>query len=427
MVSVMTIMGVVLSLLYISNYRNQIADTKAMMQNELTREIYNRGDNHPRIERTQGPDSKQGYSVNAGAIRNFLPSVFFKLDANETIIEKKERVMTIDDETAKDLVQDALAKHKGHIMHVDTDAGKSDIQSKIYHSENGLEYSIVATKDYTYILFIDNGFALNDLRRLLMVCILIFCFSFLVFFAFSIFLSNWALKPVENAWKQQSQFIGDASHELRTPITVILANLDILLGKKGEQIDENIKWIHQSKSEANRMKTLIEDLLYLARAESGKTMMEMKAMNISDCLTERVLNLEVLAFEKGIEIEEHIQESLFAHANENAMKQLFTILLDNAMKYCDSQKKIKISAYQKEHLTIVKIFNTSPPLSSEECRHIFDRFYRVDASRQRKDGGYGLGLAIAGNIASMHQAKLYVANEANGVSFVLELKNKHEK
>ncbi len=420
MTSVMSITGMVLLFVFFSNYRHVQDNLKNAMSNALMDVVGGRFDNRPEGEPF---DMRRGFHADDDKFSRFLPTLLFKLDANRNILETVEREMTIEEDEAKELVESVYTRHRQPFPTLDTN-NVATSNFEIHRLENGLQYTVVSYLDYNYLLIMDNRFESEGLIRQRNICIAIFLASFLVFSALSFFFAKWAMNPVEKAWALQSRFIGDASHELRTPITVILANLDILLGKREEGIQQNIKWLEHSKTEANRMKSLVEDLLFLARAESKKNTYEMTKINLSDCLTERVLNLEVLAFEKGIEIEDRISENLTLVANENALKQLFTILLDNAIKYCNEKKLIKVSALKTDAVIQVRIYNTSAPLDKEVAEHIFERFYRADASRQRSEGGYGLGLSIAQNIANMHKAKLFVVNEEGGVAFVLEFRTR---
>ena len=200
-------------------------------------------------------------------------------------------------------------------------------------------------------------------------------------------LSSWALKPVEIAWLQQKQFIADASHELKTPLTVLLANMDILEENENDTIKNQIKWINSSKQEAMQMKTLLEEMLFLAKTDKSKREITFEKINVSDILISQILSLEVIAFEKNIDINyENVQEDLYINANE---------------------KQIQF-----------EINNFGPIIPKTELTHIFERFYRVEKSRNKEHGGYGLGLSIAKKITDNHNMKIWAeSNEQKGTSF----------
>ena len=164
-----------------------------------------------------------------------------------------------------------------------------------------LRYIRSETPDSITIAFADQSFELNNLRALRLNCLLLFFIAAILFLLLSIFLSRWALKPVEQAWKQQNQFIADASHELKTPLTVILANLQILLSHQDSSIKSQIKWVDNTKEEASRMKQLVEELLFLARSDAGTVEVTHTAnteFDYSDSVLNCVLRLESETCEK---------------------------------------------------------------------------------------------------------------------------------
>ncbi len=207
---------------------------------------------------------------------------------------------------------------------------------------------------------------------------------------------------MEEAWAQQRRFIADASHELKTPLTVILANLGVLLAHPDEPIRTHRQWVDNSREEAVRMKGLVEDLLFLARSDSGQAPMVTERLNLSDLLWGSLLSFEPVAFEEGTELNSSIDEDIFIMGAANQLQQLFAILLDNAIKYAGEHGKVWVILMQKENHISFSVRNTGEPIPQEYLPHIFDRFYRIDAARTRERGGYGLGLSIAQCIAEGH-------------------------
>ena len=226
------------------------------------------------------------------------------------------------------------------------------------------------------------------------------------FFLISLFLARQTLRPVEEAWAQQRRFVADASHELKTPITVILANLGVLLAHPDEPIRANRQWLDNSREEAVRMKGLVEDMLFLARSDADQTPMVTERVNLSDLLWSSLLSFEPVAFEQGVEMHSTVEPEIFVQGAASQLQQLFAILLDNAVKYAGEHGKVWVNLRQKEGKTVLTVRNTGDPIPAGSLAHVFDRFYRVDEARTRERGGYGLGLAIAQRIAEGHGGRI---------------------
>lgn len=236
------------------------------------------------------------------------------------------------------------------------------------------------------------------------------------FFLISLFLSRWALRPVERAWEQQRRFVSDASHELKTPLTVILANMDILQNQRACTVDSQWKWLHNTREEARRMKDLVDSLLFLAKHDQARERVGLHPVNLSEIVTNIALAFESLAFEGNVSLKaEEIEENLFVLGDENQLKQLVSILIDNGIKYAKAQGEVCVRLCQSGAKVAFHVYNEGTPLAKEELSHLFERFYRADESRSQE--GYGLGLAIAKTIAEAHQGKLLAESLAEGNLF----------
>ena len=339
---------------------------------------------------------------------HFLPSVCITLDYSGSVIESKINYLELSDEDIDKLANTIVTSK----------------QKRGSVSSFGLEYLSITEDNYTYIVAADNSFESGNIRNLFILCIISFMISFFVFFAISVLLSTWILKPVEKSWQQQNRFVSDASHELRTPITVILANLNILSSKKDDLIKTQYQWIDNTKEEANRMKQLVDELLFLARSDDRQNKLVFSKIDLSELLLSRMLSFEALAFEKGIRLDYDISDDLNIIGHEGNVKQLISILLDNAMKYCGDKGSVYLKAFSLKDRTYVLIKNSGDLIDAEDLKHIFERFYRTDKSRSRTEGGYGLGLAIAKTIVdNMHGKISVLSDKENGTVFKLELLN----
>lgn len=218
------------------------------------------------------------------------------------------------------------------------------------------------------------------------------------------------MRPVETAWNQQKQFVGDASHELKTPLTVILSNADMILTHPREDPE---RWAQNILAEAQHMKGLTQDLLSLARSESSDCSPVLETVDLSYLVTDSVLSFEPAAFEQGHELLHEEEPDLTVQGDASALSQLCGILLDNALKYSSPGGSVRVSLKAAGKLARLTVSNEGIPIPKEDLTRIFERFYRSDPARHGE--GYGLGLAIAQRIAEQHRGKIW-AESANGVN-----------
>lgn len=244
---------------------------------------------------------------------------------------------------------------------------------------------------------------------------------FVIFFI-SKFFANKAIDPIKEAFHKQKQFIADASHELKTPLAVINTNVDVLLANDTDTIRNQSKWLLYIQSEVERMGKLTNDLLYLTRMEYSDAKAIFSKVNLSDAIESVILTMEAVIFENSIFLDYNIQPELMVNGNSEQLKQVAMILLDNALKYTNQNGKVNISLKKYNNNAVLSISNTGIGIPPENLPKIFDRFYRVDKSRSRESGGYGLGLAIAKSIVEQHTGKISVTSVLNDVTtFTVEI------
>ena len=233
--------------------------------------------------------------------------------------------------------------------------------------------------------------------------------AMVLFFLLSLLLARWAVRPVEIAWEQQKQFLANASHELKTPLTVILSNADMLenTGDK-EQNSRRVEHIH---AEALRMKKLVEDMLTLAKSDTADKPTAFHPVDISDLVTGAVLVYEPIAFDEGKALTYAIAANLCLSGDAAKLRQVVHILLDNALKYAPVGGAIHVALAREEHKALLlTVENEGIPLPAEEWENIFLRFYRRDEARSTH-GSYGLGLSIAQTIVQSHQGKIWAGSD----------------
>ena len=256
------------------------------------------------------------------------------------------------------------------------------------------------------------------MRSLILISVLIFILVVLASFIISLFLSKRALAPVQRSWDQQHQFVADASHELKTPLTVILANLGIIKSHSGHTVTEEKKWLDNTEEEAIRMKDLLQDLLFLARDDADNAPPAPHVtLNLSQIVWECILSFESVTYEQNTTMSEDIQNDIRISGNEKQIKQLTMILLDNACKYAKNGS-IHVVLKRDHEKAILSIRNSGPVIPKEDLEHIFERFYRANKSRSRDTGGYGLGLSIAQTIVHNHKGNIKAdSTEKSGTTF----------
>ena len=272
----------------------------------------------------------------------------------------------------------------------------------------------------TVIVFTDMSSEQATLSNLLETSVFIAFLSFFGFLGISIFLSRWAIKPVEKAWVQQKQFVADASHELKTPLTVIMTNSE-LLQNPDYSPEEKTQFSQSIFTMAHQMRYLVERMLELARADNQQKQVVMTPVDFSKLITGAVFSFEGVFFEKGLQLSSHIEPNLCVKGNAQVLQQVIDILLDNAQKYSypagETVVRLCSTGYNRIRLTVT---NPGPPIAQEDLSNIFRRFYRVNKARSR-DGSFGLGLPIAQNIVEQHHGKIWAESSNGSNMFTVEL------
>ena len=328
--------------------------------------------------------------------------VIVDVDENGNIINTTENDLTIDSETLEKCVKSALDSSK--------------IFGQI--TDEGLMYLKKSDMAHSKIIFADNSFISGSLRTSVIISVLMLTGAMAVIFLISLWLSGLAVKPVKRAWEQQKQFVADASHELKTPLTVILANNNIMMSHKDSTVADERQWLESTEEEANHMKKLIDNMLFLAKSDAGETKVQLSTVDFSEMAEACALNFEPVAFEKEIMIDTDIESGITLEGDATQLNQLVHILVDNAVKYADSGTTVTIRLQKHGDKVEFSVNNKGTPISKDDIEHIFDRFYRAEKSRTTK--GYGLGLSIARRITEGMNGKILVeSNIENGTTFTV--------
>ena len=272
--------------------------------------------------------------------------------------------------------------------------------------------------DVKEITLIENENAINRLKITILVSISIGILGILGIYIIAKKISILIVKPVEDSFEKQKQFVSDASHELKTPLAVIEANADVLQDQVGES-----KWITYIQNEVKSMNKLVNDLLTLAKMENTNVA-SIQKFDISKEIQMEVAVFESIIFEKKINLETNITEGIDFNGDKDDIKHIISIILDNAIKHTKEGKRITVNAGKEKNDIKIEIKNEGDPIPEEDKEKIFERFYRVDKARNRSEKRYGLGLAIAKEIVSKYNGNICAFSKDGVTSFVIKLKNK---
>ena len=265
-----------------------------------------------------------------------------------------------------------------------------------------------ADKDgYVLVAFMDNTVVNESAMTLFRYTLIFGGVALVVFFFLSVFLARKIVAPLEESYQKQRQFISDAGHELKTPISVVSANAELLARELGDN-----QWLANIQYENQRMGILVGQLLDLARTENVTPQMEY--IDFSRLVAGEMLPFESVAFEKGLVLTSSIAGGIALEGNSTQLKQLASILLDNAIRHSHPDGEVRLTLAREHGLAVLSVINPGDEIPPEHRAQIFERFYRVDSARNGEDKHYGLGLAIAKAIVDAHHGHIEV-NCYNGL------------
>lgn len=290
--------------------------------------------------------------------------------------------------------------------------------------ESGREFGRIGSQyfmkeqqpDGWLLVFLDNSQGFANARRLLLISIAVGAAAAGVLCIFSVVLVGNMTQPVQEAFEKQKRFISDAGHELKTPISVIAANADVLQSEIGEN-----RWLACIQTENRRMEALVKSLLSLSRLEQQARPAHLP-VDLSSAVVGVALAFESAAYEVGKTVDMQVEDEIWCMGDVEKLKQVTAILLDNAIKYASSGGHITLSLAKSHGKCALRVHNGGVCIPKEEQKHVFERFYRADASRSRQSGGSGLGLAIAKAIVDEHKGKIAVESKTEqGTTFTVLL------
>lgn len=280
--------------------------------------------------------------------------------------------------------------------------------------KSNLIYRMEDKHGYVLVAFMDNTIMQESMTTLFRYTLIFGSIAILALFFLAVYLAKRIVQPLEESYKRQKQFISDAGHDLKTPISVISVNAELL----SREIGDN-QWLSNIQYESGRMGTLVGQLLELARTENIAPQIE--SVNLSRLVGGEALPFESLAFENGLTLKCDIADNIFVRGNSEQLKQLTTILIDNAVRHCKKDKKIVLTLKSDKNNASLSVVNDGDEIPPEYRKEIFERFYRMDSARNGDAAHYGLGLAIAKAIMVAHNGRIEVLCYDGKVEFVAHI------
>lgn len=278
--------------------------------------------------------------------------------------------------------------------------------------------------DIYQILFLDITDMLKNLNDLLFTFLFVGIGMLIVIFLISIFYANRSIRPISESWAKQKQFIADASHELKTPLTTIMTNCDVLEANENETIKSQREWLGYIKVGADRMNKLVNSLLTLARVEGLNLQTSKQSFDIAALVCDVMQSMEAATIAKKLNIDRKIEFVGDIYGYEDSVRQVFTILYENAVKYVNEGGNINVSVRRTKKGVSCTVKNTGKGIPAKDLPYVFDRFYRSDTARSNEENSYGLGLAIAKSIVGQIGGKITVKsveNEWTEFTFMFEV------
>ena len=296
--------------------------------------------------------------------------------------------------------------NSGREIYTDEELGEYALEivksGKARGTKERLVYVAVDKGGYTLVAFMDNTIVRDSMTTLFRYTLIFGGMAIVLLFFVAIFLANRIVHPLEESYRKQKQFISDAGHELKTPVSVVNANADMLRREIGEN-----RWLDNIQYENTRMGALVTQLLELARTENVTP--EMAEVELDRIVLGETLPFETVIFEKGAKLQCDVAEGVRVVGNAAELSQLVSILLDNAVRHNTPGGTIHIELRREKAHAVLSVSNEGAPIPDEQQKHLFDRFYRADEARTGVDNRYGLGLAIAKAIIEAHHGQISVS------------------
>ena len=305
-----------------------------------------------------------------------------------------------------------------YLQEVVNEALDSDLETGEL-TDHGLRWlKAVSPRGFT-IVFSDTATEHATMKQLVYSCFQIFVVAMILFFGISILLSHWVIQPVATAWNQQRQFVADASHELKTPLSVIMANAELMQSEDTGEEDRKT-YAGNILGVTYQMRSLVENMLEMARVDNGTVKMHFECVDLSELVSDAVLSFQLLYEEKEMGLRWAVADGVKIHGSEQHLYQVMDVLLDNALKYSTPGGTVRVELTGTGRSCLLSVSSPGEPISRENLKNIFKRFYRTDKARAM-NGSYGLGLSIAESIVEAHKGRIWAESENGYNTFFVQL------
>ncbi len=397
MLSLLAVLIVLIALINVLNYRNLVSEADSTL--ELLEE---NGGGFP--DSWNPPEDKHRPEDRNRSRRNFsaeLPfqsrffTVTLRAETGETVETNLKNIAAIDEETAVQMAQDVAERNR--------DRGFMD----------SYRYGKKETSFGTQWIFLNCERELSTFWNFVLVSCVISLAGFSAVFLLTVLVSGRVVQPIAQSYEKQKRFITDAGHELKTPLTIIRADADVL----DEDLPDN-EWLDDIRLQTDRLAALTNDLIYLSRMEEQEQP-QMLPIPLSEIVQETAQSFFAVAKTQGKDFSLKVQPLLSLNGDEKAIRKLVSILLDNALKYSDSNGSISLSLQKNGKQIRLSVANTTEQIQKGNADRLFDRFYRTDSSRNSETGGFGLGLSVAKAVVESHKGKIR-AFSSDGKSLTVE-------
>lgn len=339
------------------------------------------------------------------------------IDAQGDILRNDSPALGLDENILADAIDEVLGSEAFSDEEGSVYTGKLEAENLFYRAK--------VEEGSIYLGLTDSAVFDSHIRDALVGSVSLALLAIVLTVIISFFLARLFIRPVEESWNKQRRFIADASHELKTPLTVIMTNTEIVRSSPDGKIASEMKWLDGVMEESKRMEGLIADLLLLAKLDDediSSPGLSEERVDFSQAVEDTLVSFEAIAFERQLTIEESIEPGIMVKGTASRLSRLPDILMDNARKYTEPGDTVKVSLSHVDDKAILRVFNSGSAIAKEDLDRVFDRFYRADESRCGDIPGYGLGLSIAQSIATESKGRITVENvDGEGVVFTVAL------
>ncbi|MCD8017375.1 MAG: HAMP domain-containing histidine kinase [Oscillospiraceae bacterium] len=413
----MCIVGVVLAfiLVFISIYLyNDYYDALQMTMTEVVKplssssvsgvERISDSKSLPKDREKKSSVASQSTSSLTSEQRSGINTVFYDSDSGEITLLSKTLVFD----------RDILAQAIPEIVEQSDSFGILKKYNMIYYRSGGSGDYRIAVTNTSYIL--------EPMAQLVLLFTGIFALVMVLFYFISRRLAILAGQPLESAIEREKRFIADVSHDLKTPLTVILANGDILQSNAQATVGEQMQWIDSTQRAAHEMQRMVNELLTLSNVESPEMTVQTESVNFSEVAEKSILQMESVAYDRAIALESRLQENMQIRANQDYLQRVVDSLIENALKYEPSGGSVRVSLLAQRGYAVFTVTNPHSVIAPEDLPHIFERFYRADKARSPGES-HGLGLTIAKSMTEKMNGTLRAeSSKEAGTSFILRFR-----